>query len=502
MGQKQWMPTDNGPADRTPIIVGVGQINQRVDEGAESIEPAALMANALRLAADDSGVADIVTRADSVRSVHVLGWRYRDPARLVAEQLGCPGATTHYTHVGGNVPQVVINGACRDLAEGRAEVVLVTGAETGRSKALNRRAGTKPDWTVQPDDVEPDVWTNAEASLLLDTEIGRGIAMPVQIYPLFESAWRASNGWTLAEDRRRIAELMARFSEVAAANPHAWRQQAYTPEQIDSPEDGNRFIGFPYRKLVNSNENVEQGAGIILTTVGKARAMGVPEDRWVFALAGTEGADAPFVSNRASFSESGAIRIAGRRALELADTDAASLTHVDLYSCFPVAVQIAAHELGLTTDRDLTVTGGLPFAGGPWSNYVTHSVATMVERLRATGGTGLIFANGGYLTKHAFGVYATEPPRGGYAWEHPQAEIDALGTVESADTFEGAATVESCTVMHDRGDAPELAIITARLDDGRRAWGKSRDPEVMTLIETEEVVGRATKIDAEGTFAL
>jgi acetyl-CoA C-acetyltransferase len=496
------MPTDTGPADRTPIIVGVGQINQRVDEGAESIEPAALMANALRLAADDSGAPDIVTHADSVRAVHVLGWRYRDPARLVAERLGCPGATTHYTHVGGNVPQVVINGACRDLAEGRAEVVLVTGAETGRSKALNRKAGTKPDWTVQPDDVEPDVWTNADASLLLDTEIGRGIAMPVQIYPLFESAWRASNGWTLAEDRRRIAELMARFSEVAAANPHAWRRQAYTPEQIDSPDDGNRFIGFPYRKLVNSNENVEQGAGIILTTVGKARALGVPEDRWVFALAGTDGADAPFVSNRVSFSDSGAVRIAGRRALELAATPAETLTHVDLYSCFPVAVQIAAHELGLSTDRDLTVTGGLPFAGGPWSNYVTHSVATMVERLRATGGTGLIFANGGYLTKHAFGVYATEPPRGGYAWERPQAEIDALGTVERADTYEGAATVESCTVMHDRADAPELAIITARLDDGRRAWGKSRDPEVMTLIETEEVVGRATKIDAEGTFAL
>jgi acetyl-CoA C-acetyltransferase len=326
--------------------------------------------------------------------------------------------------------------------------------------------------------------------------------MPVQIYPLFESAWRASNGWTLAEDRRRIAELMARFSEVAAANPHAWRRQAYTPEQIDSPDDGNRFIGFPYRKLVNSNENVEQGAGIILTTVGKARALGVPEDRWVYALAGTEGADAPFVSNRVSFSDSGAVRIAGRRALELAATPAETLTHVDLYSCFPVAVQIAAHELGLSTDRDLTVTGGLPFAGGPWSNYVTHSVATMVERLRATGGTGLIFANGGYLTKHAFGVYATEPPRGGYAWERPQAEIDALGTVERADTYEGAATVESCTVMHDRADAPELAIITARLDDGRRAWGKSRDPEVMTLIETEEVVGRATKIDAEGTFAL
>lgn len=496
------MPSSPGLDDRTPVIVGVGQINQRVDDGAASLEPAELMANALRLAADDCGVSDIVAGADSVRAVHVLGWRYRDPARLVAERLGCPTASTHYTHVGGNVPQLVVNGACRDLAEGRAEVILVTGAETGRSKSMNRRAGTKPNWTVQSDDVEPDVWTNADASLLLESEIGRGVAMPVQIYPLFESAWRAANGWTVAEDRQHIARLMARFSEVAAANPHAWRRQAYSPEQIDAPDDGNRFIGFPYRKLVNSNENVEQGAGLILTTVGRARSSGVPEDRWIFPLSGTEGSDAPYVSNRVSFAGSGAIRIAGTRALALAGTHAEALDHVDLYSCFPVAVQIAAHELGLTTDRDLTVTGSLPFAGGPWSNYVTHSIATIVERLRATGGTGLVFANGGYLTKHAFGVYATEPARDGYAWEHPQDEIDALGTVEVCDDYAGPATVESCTVMHNRDDVPELAIITARLEDGRRAWGKSRDTDVMTLIETEEVVGRTTTIDAEGTFTL
>lgn len=494
------MAANHGRDDRTPVIIGVGQINQRVDDGAPSLEPFRLMVEALRLAADDSGAPDVVSAADSVRVVHVMGWRYRDPARLVADALGCGDASTHYTRVGGNIPQVIVNAACRDLASGDAEVILVAGAETGRSKAIHRRAGTAPDWTMQSDDVDPDVWTNDETPLILGSEISRGVAMPVQIYPLFESAWRAANGWSIDEDRARIAELMARFSEVAASNPHAWRRQAFTPAQIDGPEDGNRFIGFPYRKLVNSNENVEQSAAIILTTLGRARSLGVADDRLVFPQAGTEGTDAQYVSNRASFSESGAIRIAGRRVLDLAGVDAAALDHVDLYSCFPVAVQIAAHEIGLPTDRDLTVTGGLPFAGGPWSNYVTHSIASMVERLRTSGGTGLISANGGYLTKHAFGVYATEPPRDGFRWAKPQDEIDALGTVEVSDDHVGPAVVESCTVMHDRADTPELGIITGRLTDGRRVWGRSRDTTVVNRIESEETVGQTAHIDAEGMF--
>ena len=502
MGQKRCMPTNAGLDDRTPIIVGVGQINQRVDEGAESLEPADLMANVLRLAADDSGAPDIVTRADSVRAVHVMGWRYRDPARLVAERLGCSGATTHYTHVGGNVPQVVLNAACRDLSEGRAEVILVTGAETGRSKSINRRAGTKPDWTVQPDDVEPDTWTNSDAAWSSTQRSAAGSPCRCRSTRSSRAPGVPSNGWTLGEDRRRIAELMARFSEVAAANPDAWRRQAYTPEQIDSPDDGNRFIGFPYRKLVNSNENVEQGAGIILTTVGRARALGVPEDRWVFPLAGTEGADAPFVSNRVSFSESGAIRIAGRRALALAGTEADAL---DPRRPLLVLPRRRADRRPRARPHDRP---------GPHRHRGAPLRRRPVEQLRDPLGLD----DGRAASRHRghrAGLRQRRLPhearvrrvrdrasRNGYAWEHPQAEIDALGSVECADTYEGAATVESCTVMHDRDDNPELAIITARLDDGRRAWGKSRDPEVMTLIETEEVVGRATKIDAEGTFTL
>ncbi len=494
------MPIPDTVDDRTPVIVGVGQLNQRVDEGADSLEPVALMTAALRAAEADSGVDGILGRADAVRSVNVFGWPYRDPARLVADAVGARGAHTTYTHVGGNVPQMLINAACRDLAAGDAEIILITGAEAGASKAIGKRAGTTPDWTVQSDGVTPDAWADTDTPLMLHAELARGVVMPIQIYPLFESAWRAANGWSIAENRRRIAEVAAALSRVAADNPHAWKRDPHTPAEIDSPDGGNRMVGFPYRKIVNSYERVDQGAGLILTTLGRARSLGVDADRLVFPLAGTDASDTQYFSNRPTYAGSPAMRIAGRLALELADVDPAGLTTVDLYSCFPVAVQVAAHEIGLDPDRDLTVTGGLPFAGGPWSNYVTHSAARTVEVLREKRGTGLVTANGGYFTKHSFGVYSTEPPTGGYRWANPQDAIDAEGSMPVDDTFTGDATVESCTVMHDHDGAPERAIVTALTPAGARAWGAGDDADALERITTVETVGSRVRIAADGTF--
>lgn len=494
------MSTPGSLDDRTPVIVGVGQLNQRIDEGAPSLEPVELMATALRAAADDAGAPGLLAQADAVRTVNVFGWHYRDPARLLADALGCPHASTTYTHVGGNVPQMLVNAAVRDLVAGDADVILIAGAEAGASKAVGRRAGTSPEWTVQGDDVTPDAWADDDTPLMSSAEIGRGVVLPIQIYPLFESAWRAAKGWTIDEDRQRIAEVAAAMSQVAHDNPHAWNRTAYTPAQIDSPANGNRMVGFPYRKLVNSFERVDQGAGLILTTVGRARSLGSDSDKWIFPLAGTDAHDTQYFSNRPTYAGSPAMRIAGRLALELAGVEAAGLSTVDLYSCFPVAVQVAAHEIGLDPDRELTVTGGLPFAGGPWSNYVTHSIARTVEVLRERRGTGLVTANGGYFTKHAFGVYSTEPSPDGYRWANPQDAVDAEGSIPVDDDFSGPATVESCTVMHDRHDAPERGIITVQTAQGTRAWGTTSDADTMARIEEVETIGTSVKIAADGDF--
>jgi len=486
---------------RLPVLVGVGQLNQRVDRGEPELEPTALMAEALRIAAADAGEPRLLEQADSVGVVHVLSWRYADPGRLVGEAIGNPGIHTVHTPVGGNVPQALVNKAGRDIRDGRADIVLVTGAEAWRSRTSHRSGGGRPDWSVEPQGAAPDEELGEEVVLNHQNEMGRGIMMPVQFYPLFENAWRAANGWTIPEHLDRLARLWAGFSEVAAGNPNAWIRRAYSPAELSSGADGNRMIGFPYRKLFNSNNAVEQGAALILCSVEKARALGVPSDRWIFPHAGTDVHDTYFVSNRPSLCASPAIRIAGRRAFELAGVGPDDLAHVDVYSCFPSAVQIAVAELGLDDTRPLTVTGGLSFAGGPWNNYVSHSIATMVDRLRETdGGVGLCTANGGYLTKHAFGIYGSQPPAQPFQWDEPQAEVDAAGTRELCESFDGPVTVEGYTVMHGRDDQPEVGLAAVLLADGRRAWGSTHDKAVLRDMEVEEFVGRDATLTADGAL--
>jgi acetyl-CoA C-acetyltransferase len=289
---------------------------------------------------------------------------------------------------------------------------------------------------------------------------------------------------------------------VASTNPDAWIRRAYTAEEIRTFGPDNRLVGWPYPKLMNSNSAVEQGAAVILCSAERAEALGVPRDRWVFPWAAADAHDTPFASNRPTLSGSPAIREAGRTTFRLAGVDASDLAHVDLYSCFPSAVQVAAAELGLGTDRSLTVTGGLSFAGGPWNNYVGHSLATMQRVLREEPGSiGLVTANGGFLTKHALGLYSTEPPRSGsFRWESAQAETDAAGSVELSADGQGPVTVEAATVMHDRDGAPENGILLTRTSDDRRAWGTTTDADAMKLIVAEEPVGRTGSIGPDGQF--
>jgi acetyl-CoA C-acetyltransferase len=262
------------------------------------------------------------------------------------------------------------------------------------------------------------------------------------------------------------------------------------------------MVGFPYTKVMNSNNAVEQAAAVLLTSVEVAERLGVPRERWVFPVAGGDGHDHPYVSHRWDLHTSPAIGVVGRATMDAAGVGVDDLDHVDLYSCFPVAVQAGASQLGLDLDRQLTLTGGLAFAGGPWNNYVMHSIAAMVDAIRADGGTGLVWANGGYLTKHSFGVYTSEPPAHAFRHVHPQDEIDALPARQVVTDHEGPATVESWVVMHDRDNRPEQAFLALLTDDGCRAWGTTSDAEAMAVMVAEEMIGRRVDRAADGTVSL
>ena len=488
---------------RTPVLIGAGQLSNRVDRGADVLEPVDLIVEALRRAADDSGAGSAaLTGADTVHVVGLLSWRYRDPALLAAQRVGATPRVTAVSGMGGNGPQSLVNLACLAIQAGEADLVLLGGAEAWRTRMAARSAGTEPDWTVQGDDVPEATASIAAVPMTAPGEQARGVMMPVQVYPLFEQAVRLRHGRSLSEHRRQVGALWAGFSEVASRNPHAWIQEAFTAEEIVTPTPDNRMIGFPYTKRMNSNSAVEQGAAVILCSAERATALGVPRDRWVFPHSGTDAHDHYFFSERDRLGASPAMRIAGRAALDLAGIGADDLAHVDLYSCFPSAVQIAADELGLGLDRPLTVTGGLSFAGGPWNNYVTHALATMAQRLRETpGARGLVTANGGFVTKHAFGVYSTEPPASGFRYAEPQAEVDALPSRELCEEPHGLVAIETWTTMHDRNGAPETGIVLGLLPDGRRAIGTTSDADALDAMVTEDLDDRAARISG-GTVEL
>lgn len=491
---------------RTPVIIGVSQINQKTNDLHEALGPIALLSQAVRLAADDTHAAqDPLDRIDALRTIQFLSARLRNPSLAIAESLGVTARSYGLTPMGGNSPQTQINIACQEITTGQIDLVVLAGGEAMRTRRKARKQNVDLHWPTQGDNTPEPATVGYEFVMNHPYEIALGLVMPVQFYPMFEQSLRVAAGETVEEHQVKISELWEGFAKVAATNPYAAVRHSPTALDIRTAGPGNRMIGFPYPKMMNANMDVDQAAATIICSAKTAQALGVPQDRWVFPWVGTDAHEAPFVSNRLNFAESPAIRLAGRSALDMAGVDVEELAFLDLYSCFPSAVQLACKELSIDTKRQLTVTGGLPFAGGPFNSYVMHGINSMVDVLRSegTGKPGMVWANGGYVTKHAFGIYATEPSVAGtYRHDNPQAEIDALPTRELAENYEGACIIETYTVMHDRDGNPETFIAACRTPGEARAWGISRDSDLAQHAVNTDLMGDACRLESDGTITV
>jgi acetyl-CoA C-acetyltransferase len=489
--------------DRTPILVGAGQITQRDVEPERALEPVALMAAAARAAAEDAGGGERLLRAaDRIVAVNTFCVPYGNLPQRLAEEIGAHPTEEIYTTIGGNTPQAVVNLMATRVAAGEADVVVLAGGEAMRSvrqahgKRLRLRWGGGDGTPTVVGD--PRDGTSAQ-------EIAHGLMLPTAMYPLFENAIRARRGWSLDEHRRRLGVLYAGFSEVAATHPQAWFPQRRSADEIATVTADNRMIAFPYPKLMNAIIEVDQAAAVIMTSVGRARTMGIAPSRWVYPWAGAEAHDRWFVSERADHAVSPAIASAGRAALDAAGVTIDQIAHFDLYSCFPSAVQIGRDMLGIPEHdpRPLTVTGGLAYFGGPGNNYSMHAIATTCDRLRAAPGTiGLVSALGWYITKHAIGIYGATPPK--RPWRAVdgaalQRTIDSQPGVVVVEQPNGAGTIETYTVVYGRDGAPMRGIVLGRLDDGRRFLANT--PSDRTLLESltrTEAIGRRGRVAPDG----
>jgi acetyl-CoA C-acetyltransferase len=490
---------------RTPVLIGGGQFIYRGDP-LSAPSPLGLLEEASRRALADAGLS--AEQARGLDAVAVVSFtidapgnsmaipRLANPPASLARRLGAAPRTSIYTETGGNSPQHLVNLLCERIARGEVDFALAAGCEFLGSLQKKLRAGI--DTSDHVDEVEapePERVGDPRPGVT-PYERAHGLQFPVNTYPLFENALRARDGRSVEDHQRRLGALFAPFTTVAAANPHAWFPVERSAEELVTVSDRNRMVSFPYPKYLNAIMDVDQSAALVLCSVAKARELGVPQERWVFLHGCADAADLWFPLERQDYVSSPAMKRTGQQALEMAGVGLDRIDLFDLYSCFPVAVKIGAESLGLALDdpRGLTVTGGLPYFGGPGNNYVMHSIAEMTARLRVRPGAyGLVTGNGWYLTKQSTGVYSTTPVEGPWTREDPkvlQREIDALPHPEIVEAPEGEATVETYTVAHDRNGYRMGIVVGRDAQDWRFVAVTPDDVATLRDLESVEGVGR------------
>lgn len=453
------------------------------------------MALAAEAAATRAGSAALLGRVD--RIVVPRGtWGYRDPGRLLAGRLGCPDARTVVAELG-MLQSGLVHAAAADLAAGRAGVVLVTGGEARDRVIRAAKAGTEAGETAQTDDIRPDEVLAPAADVIHRLEIDRRLVQAVEQYALIENAVRAHDGMSLEEHREVIAALWAACNRSAAGNPLAWNPAPMSAEELATPSPGNRPLAHPYNKWHVTQWNVDLASALVLTTVGTARSLGLDEGGWVFPVAGADSNHMVPVVGRAEPWRCPGAAIAGRTALDAAGIGPEALDHVDLYSCFPIAVRLQARELGLDDGRPLTVGGGMAFAGGPFNNAVLQATVRSVELLAGNPGRhALVSAVSGMLTKQGMTVWSTTPPAAGFHHHDVTAEVaDATPEcpVATEDEHVGEGTVVSSTVRYD-GLEPAEGLVLVDLDAGRRGIGIIHDREVAADMTAREWAGRRVRV--------
>jgi len=489
---------------RIPVLVGIGQSVERE----AVVDVVGLASRAARAAFEDApGLADRIGRISMVCSS--FSRVSKTPATEVMVDLGLEDVEREVTTPGGNTPQWLINRACVEIARGELETTLICGAEATRSMKL-----------VEPDsdfltaaakglaetdgDADPVVGAPLRG-MLCQAEIQARLFRPADTYPIFESVLAARAGASPAQWRMRLGELLSRASEVAAKNPFAWFPEVRSPNEIATSSRANRITAEPYTKLMNSFANVDLGSALLVTNWAVARELGLG-DQCVFPLSGASNGDiAPTM--RRDLGGSPAIRAAAAAAFEAAGSGIDEMDFIDLYSCFPVAVEVGAAEIGLAIDdsRGLTLTGGMSFFGGPGNNYTSHGIAAAALRLREGGRFAYVSGNGGLLSKHSIGIYGNEPPAAGFVFadtSSAQAEIES-SALEVAHEAEGKATVVGGTVVYDRAGDVVAAPVIATLTDGRRVMPVA-DPSLLAGLAGRSLVGETVHVSgsAPPTYTL
>lgn len=499
------MPTAIDP--RTPCLIGVARRTWHpADVGPEGApEPLDMWEEMARTAAADAGAPDALRALDSIDVVYCQAWQYDDPAGRLAARLGARPSRAVYSGIGGTVPQLLACQTADAIGRGELDLALLVGAEALATVRLFAKAGEQPHWSHPPTEPRPFPYEDPPTP----NEVAHSITNAYLTFALFDNARRGHRGTSLDEHRRELGSVLSSMTEVAAADPaNAWFPVRRSAEDLITATPDNRMVAYPYTKRMVSIMDVDQAAGVLLASHGQADALGVPSDRRVYLRGWAYAQDPDHVAQRRQLWRSPSMAVASRSALASAGLDVDDLAHIDLYSCFVSSVCFAIDALGLdfgaigAGKRPITVTGGLPYHGGPGSDYVMHSMAAMAQRLRSDpGSVGLVSGIGMHMAKHIFGLWSTDPGPAASGGSKPpdlaqlaRQVADDLEIVPIVETAEGPATVATYSVLHARDGAPEVAPLVCDLPDGSRCYALLKDQDALREAEERELIGRQVQL--------
>lgn len=487
----------SGVDPHTPVLVGIGVAQRREEDWTKALEPLELMIEAVRAAGEDSGEPRLLSHAELV-SVPRGRWTYRNPGAAIAEAVGMGRARSLLSSVG-VLQHTLIADACERIASGAVSCAVVVGGDAGYRLLRAKIAGAEPPETSRQDD--PDESLTPAAELRHPAELAAGLSMPVGLYALIETATRARVGLSIEAHRAALAERLERFSAVASNNPHAWIRELRSAAELGSPSDRNAMQAFPYTKAHCSSWNVDQAAALLLCSSQLADELDIASDKRVYPLAAAESNNMVPVAMRADLTECVGAKIVGEALLQAAGQALDDIDLIDLYSCFPIAVESFARAIGLPLDRDLTITGGMNFAGGPYNNYFLQATARAAELIRAGAGrSALLSCVSGIVTKQGFALWSREPGERSFVNLDLSSEVAGRQTtVEVVGSYSGDGRVVASTVLYSP-NGPPRAIVIIDTPAGQRAIATSEDGRLAESFQQEEWVGRQVHV-ADGEIA-
>jgi acetyl-CoA C-acetyltransferase len=482
---------------RTPCIIGVAAHTWHPEDvgAAGAPEPLEMWEHVARRAAADAGTADLLAALDSIQIVYCQTWQYDDAVARLAERLGSDPRHRHYSGIGGTTTQQLVNETSEAMLRGEMDLALITSAEALATKRQRKRDGERWTGSFPPADKRPFPWESPPDPV----EVAHEVFQAWLTFAVFDNARRARLGIALDTYRAEIGEMLAPMTAIAAGNPNAWYRVERSAREIVEARPDNRMVGYPYTKYTVAVMDVDMAGALVLATHERADRLGIPAEQRVYARGWCYARDPVLVAEHSDLGRSPAMAAAGAEALRVAGIGIDDVGYLDLYSCFASSLHFARDALGLAADdpRGMTVTGGLPYHGGPASGYLTHSIAAMVERLRADpAAAGLVSGVGMHMTKHVFGVYAAAPepvapPDGGEA----QRLAERSGHARVVAEHDGEATVGAYSVVHGRDGQPEWGLLVCDLAGGTRTYAQVRDSDLCLAAESTELVGTTVQLE-------